>query len=241
MSIKEVNQRKAYFKELGQIIAKRHGQNYYAGYDNRQKVTVDEAAVRLGRYLRAARINGELSIDQLARQTNLSKATLIALEHGLILTCAIKPKWLKALAEELNEQIEDFNLTLGRPNFGPHTGWLMVPLAHLLQCVPKFGKSHWTPGMPRWLQPGLARFREILAAKPLFATGSAIFFCLLMSSIVMLHQTGVVEQPPPNQQRTTFIDVDPERRLNMIKAEFRLEHRGIFISQDIGGGSCCIY
>ncbi len=67
MSIEEIERRQAYFKEFGEILVRRHGQNYYSSYHNQNRVTVDEAALRFGRYLRAARSNADLSIKELAR------------------------------------------------------------------------------------------------------------------------------------------------------------------------------
>ena len=105
MSLEELKQREEDFKEFGEILVRRHGQNYFASFHNDQRVTADEASVRFGRYLRAARINANLSVKDLAAKTRLSQATLMALEQGLILACDIKPKWLKDLAEALTENI----------------------------------------------------------------------------------------------------------------------------------------
>jgi hypothetical protein len=113
MKAKEIKQRKGFFKELGEILVRRHGQNYYASYDNQNRMRVDEAAVRFGRYLRAAKANRRLSVAETALPARLSEATLVALEQVIILSCDIKIRWLKELARVLAENEEDFYFLLG--------------------------------------------------------------------------------------------------------------------------------
>ncbi len=73
----------------------------------------ERAAVGLGRYLRAARLNGGWSYNDLAEQAGLDRVTVIALESGLLQTAAIRPEWLDWLAAALGEDVDDLRLLLG--------------------------------------------------------------------------------------------------------------------------------
>ena len=220
MSVEETKQREAHFKEFGELLVRRHGQNYYASFHNKSRVTVDETSARFGRYLRAARVNTRLSIEELAAKTGLSKAKLIALEHGLILACDIKPRWLKELAKVLEENLEDFNLLLGRQISSGHSRWVTERL------------------VTRW-RNWLTHSRVSLISRPIYATCSALllFFVIGVVSLMSVN----LSTPPPHKETHSFINVHPERRLNMIKAEARFEYQVLLLSTNLGGGACCIY
>lgn len=221
MSTEEINQRQAYFKEFGEILVRRHGQNFYSAYDNTGRITVDEAASRLGRYLRAARVNAGLSPAELAGQAGLSEARLTALEQGLILSCDINPKWLKELARALGENFEDFNLIVGRQVSNGHSKWLTD---RLVSC--------WR----NWL----IHSRYSILSRPIYATCSALLFCFVVGAVFLLG-INTAPQPAPPSKIKSFIVVKPERRLNLIKAELRFETQMLLLSQNFGGGACCIY
>ncbi len=221
MSAEELKRRKAHTKEFCEILVRRHGQNYYSSYDNQSRVTADETASRFGRYLRAARANAGLSIAELAAQTKLSEATFVALEQGLILACDIRPKWLRELANTLGENIEDFNLILGRQISSGNSRWLTEQIL-----------IHW--------RNLLAHSKISLSSRPIYATGSAILLCFVIGAFLFVG-IGPSEQPPPRRVVNSFVDVHPERRLNMVKAELRLENQILVLSANLGNASCCRY
>ena len=220
MTSEELNQREAYFKELGQIVTRRHGQNVQAAAHNRAGLSGQEAAVRFGRYLRAARTNAGFSLAQLAAQAKISKATLTALEQGLYSACDIRSKWLKKLAGELDMDVDDLYCLLGRNmptgNSGRFTQWL---------------NTRW----PGWkLLP-----KSPLVSRPVYATCSAIFLGLTLTTFLWLGFVVSDESPSP-RVTDSYVIVGPERRLNIVKAEVGLENQ-IFIppSRPNKGGSCC--
>ncbi|HEX9922621.1 MAG TPA: helix-turn-helix domain-containing protein [Anaerolineae bacterium] len=107
MSERDIQEREEFFKEFGEILVRRHGQNY----SQRKKtgaVIEDEAAVNFGRALRQARARAALSPEALAAKTGLSKARIIALESGLIRSGEIKSRWVKRLAQALGVEVETF-------------------------------------------------------------------------------------------------------------------------------------
>jgi transcriptional regulator with XRE-family HTH domain len=218
MSTEEINQREAYFKEFGEILVRRHGQNFYSSYHNASRITVDDASIRFGRYLRAARVNAGLSPAELAGQVRLSEATLAALEQGFILACDIKPKWLKELAGALGENFEDFNLIVGRQISSGHSRWLTERLI-----------SHW--------QNWLTQSKVSSSSRLIYATCSTMLFYVVVGAISLL-SFKAAQQPSAPRKAYSFIDVKPEYRLNRIKAELRLENQIILLSTNLGGGAC---
>lgn len=223
MGDKELKQRAPYFRELGHILVRRHGQNYYPAYYNKNKVNIDDTAGRFGRYLRAARVNAGLSVAELSGQTKLSKAKLIALEQGLILSDNIKTKWLRQLSKALSEDIEDFNLILGRKP-APHSGRFNKftgPLANLWQKLAGFTKI-------------------VLLSNPVYAACSAALLCLIMGTFLFFDHR-LTEQPPPRTKSASLIIVDPEYRLNIIKAEWGFESQAFVLSNTPRESrACCI-
>jgi|GEM_PF-3551193 len=205
MSMEEIERRQAHFKEFGELLVRRHGQNYYSSYDNQNRVTVDEAAVRFGRYLRAARSNAGLSIKELAHQVKLSEATLIALEQGLILACDIKPSWLKQLANILAENFGDFNVLLGRKNSKD-------------QNNVRWFTQRWVTQCQNLLNYALAS----MLSKPVYRAISVILLCLVVSAFLYLG-TGVFEQSHPKQNVNSRTIIDPTQRPNLLRTDPDLE------------------
>lgn len=206
MSMEEIEQRQAHFKEFGEFLVRRHGQNYYSSYDNQSRVTVDETAVRFGRYLRAARSNTGLSIKELAIKAKLSEATLIALEQGLILACDIKPSWLKQLADILAENFGDFNILLGRKNpKGPSNA--------------RWFTERWVTRCQNLLSYSLAS----MLSKPVYGAVSVILLCFAVSAFLYLG-AGPFEQPHPKQEvDSSTIIVEPKRQPDLFRADPGLE------------------
>jgi transcriptional regulator with XRE-family HTH domain len=239
MRVDEIKQRKEYFKEFGEILVRRHGQNYCSSYDNNRRVTIDEAAVRFGRYLRAARLSRGLSAAELATQAKISQATQIALEQGAILACDIKPKWLKDLARVLGENVEEFNLLLGREI--SHNGrwdWLAESGPGQVCNVWSFSLDYILSGRRSF---SFIPARVYLLSKPIYATLSALLLFFAIGAILRLG-TLSSEQPTIPSQEKPFINVNAEDRLNRVQAESDFE-RQIFISQadTINRRACCIY
>lgn len=75
----------------------------------------DPRAVGLGRYLRATRLNRELSYDEVSRRAGIDRVTVIALELGLLRPDQIRSAWLTRLAYALGEDGDDLGLLLGIP------------------------------------------------------------------------------------------------------------------------------
>lgn len=75
----------------------------------------DRAARGLGRYLRAARLNHGWSLDDVSRRAGVDRATVIALEHGILTPSQIRRSWLARLARALGEDLDDLGLLLGVP------------------------------------------------------------------------------------------------------------------------------
>ena len=75
----------------------------------------DCAALGLGRYLRAARLNAGWSYEALAGEAGLVRVTVIALESGLLPPADIRAEWLDRLAAALNEDAGDLRLLLNLP------------------------------------------------------------------------------------------------------------------------------
>ncbi len=220
MSMEELKDREVYFKEFGELLVRRHEQNYYSSFHNQSRVTVDETALRFGCYIHAARLNSGYSIAKLAALTKLSAATLTALEQGLILACDIKPKWLKEIAKTLDESIEDFNLLLGRQISSGNSRWLTERL-----------KSHW--------QHWLSHSPLVFVSKPIYAACSALLIFFMLGAISIL---GLNTYPQPQPRpKYSYIDVQPEHRLNMIRSDLRIENQILLLSAHLGGGNCCIY
>ena len=206
MSMEEIEERQAHFKEFGEILVRRHGQNYYSSYDNQNRVTIDETAVRFGRYLRAARSNADLSIKELSIQTKISEATLMALEQGLILACDIKPRWLKRLAQTLTENIEDFNLLLGRKYANDFNNSLWFTERWLVQCqnfLTYYGKT-------------------LLLSKPIYGAVTVILLCFAVSTFFFLG-VNYVEKPPPKQETNSHVIVAPKSRPDLFRADPGIE------------------
>jgi hypothetical protein len=75
----------------------------------------DPRAVGLGRYLRATRLNRELSCDEVSRRAGVDRVTVIALELGLLRPEQIRSAWLTRLGYALGEDGDDLGLLLGIP------------------------------------------------------------------------------------------------------------------------------
>lgn len=219
----ELKQREAFFKEFGEALVRRHGQNYFSSYQNRSRITVDQVATRFGRYLQSARINAGLTTTELSEQSNLSHAKLIALEQGLILTCDIEPKWLKQIAGVLQEDVESFNLLLGRTTID--------------SCL-----THQSKATMPW-QHWANFFKKGFLPKPIHTAVTTILLCMVMSTFFFLIKDIEEQQPPsPPRGESSLVNIAPERRLNIIRAEFGLENQ-VFIAPKYFGsrGSCCAY
>lgn len=91
------------------------GDRWIADSPSRADDLRDPDAVGLGRYLRAARLNADLSYDELSRRTHVDRATLIALEYGLYPPGQIRRAWLIRLAGALAEKPDNLALLLGTP------------------------------------------------------------------------------------------------------------------------------
>jgi transcriptional regulator with XRE-family HTH domain len=191
---------------------RRHGQNYDSFHQTRN--VVDEVAARFGRYLRAARLNSNLSITEVSARTGITEAALTALEQGIITTADIKPKWLRDLARALAENVEDFNLLLGREIGGSRfnqekRSFLFVPV----KCF----------------------------SKPIYAACSALLFGFILSAILFL--SGFSSEPASTpEQGNSFINVRSEHRLNRVQAESDFERQ--LLIEPISYSQprvCCIY
>lgn len=66
-----------------------------------------------GRYLRACRLNKELTIAELSLNTGLCERVISRLEHGIYPKIQINTQWLDLLATELDENPDNFFLLLG--------------------------------------------------------------------------------------------------------------------------------
>ena len=235
----EFKQRKEYFKEFGEILLRRHGQNYCSSYDNDKRITIDEAAVRFGRYLRAARLSRDLSAAEVATQAKISHATQIALEQGGILACDIKSKWLKDLARVLGENVEEFNLLLGREiSHNDRWSWLAGPEPGQVSNLWSLSLDYVLPERRSFI---FMPVRVYLLSKPIYATLSAMLLCFAIGAILHLGALSP-EQQTIHSKAKPFINVKAEDRLNRVQAEFDFE-RQIIISQadPINRRSCCIY
>lgn len=246
MSAKEIKQRKRFFKELGEIVVRRHGQNYYSSYHDQCRVTVDDAAARFGRYIRAARSNRGLSVAELAWQTSLSEATLVALEQGLILSCDVKTKWLKDLAQALAEREEDFYFLLGREiTYRRRWGWLSDWLLRLEgQQLP----------LAYYLSPQKSISLKF-NPKPVYAICSALLFCFLIGGSILLTPPTtpgrnilltpptVPDQSPTPTKANSFVKTPPETQFNPVRTEFDFERQraSVLPVAFIGRKACCIY
>ncbi len=220
MSVEEIKQREIHFKEFGDLLARRHGQNYYVSFHNKSRVTVDEAAVRFGRYLSSARANTHLSISELAAKARVSETTLIALEQGLILACDIKPRWLRGLAKALGENPQDFNLLLGRQISSGNSRWLTERL------------------VIKW-RNWLIHSKVSLVSRPVYAACSALLLFFVIGAVSIM--SANISTPPPHKETYSYINVSPEHRLNMVKAEFRLESQVLMVSANLAEKNCCIH
>ncbi len=195
---KEAPQRRKQFKQFGRLLVTRHGQNHQA-IRNGNTPIVDDVAVNFGRYLRAARVNADMQLEELAHKSRLPHGTLLALEQGLILNNDIKPKWVNRLANALDEDVDYFNLLLKRSLEQKQSRW-----NRLVQQVQ----------IPR----------INLAAKPLYAALPALLLCVVFAAVLLPKNSTAPSAPAPTayNQPDTIIHIDSEARLNMIKAERRL-------------------
>lgn len=107
MSEQDIEEREEFFKKFGEILVRRHGQNY-SQYKKTGEVIKDETGVNFGQTLRNVRVKATLSPEEVAAKTGLSKARIIALESGLIKVEEIKPQWVVRLAEALEVEVEVF-------------------------------------------------------------------------------------------------------------------------------------
>jgi transcriptional regulator with XRE-family HTH domain len=239
MQADEIKQRKEQFKEFGEILVRRHAQNYCSSYDNQSRITTDEAAARFGRYLRAARLNRGLSIAELATQTRLSEAIQIALEQGIILSCDIKPKWLRELARVLEEDIDDFNLMLGRKiNHTKAWSWFNEGWIEY---------RWWLNPLQFSVQQQNLLSRMGLLAKPLYVACSTMVLCIAIGSAIFLIRTPSSDQltPPAEvQQRATRTEIQtrPIRRFSMERSEYDFEPQALVSPAPVVSRRfCCIY
>lgn len=235
MSAKEIKQRKAFFKEFGALLVRRHGQNYYSSYYNQSRVTTDEAATRFGRYVRAARANRGLAVAALAGQTKLSEATLTALEEGIILSCDIKTKWLKDLAKALGENEEDFYFLLGREiSYSRRWSWLNDWLLRLQgQPFPLAYYFNWKK---------LVSVKVLLQPKPVYALYSALLLCCLIGGLVLFAPSPVPDPLPSPTKVNSFVRTQPQTQFNPTRTEFDFQPKTTVLPiAFIGRKACCIY
>jgi len=97
-----------FFNQFGKIIATRLR-------DCLDLTMIDNEAIALGKFIRDQRLLVGLSISQLAEQSGLPEAKIVALEHGLIISSEIEATCLYTLAEILDIDIDDIALVLGVP------------------------------------------------------------------------------------------------------------------------------
>jgi len=97
--LKDISKEQEHFlKDFCEILAKRIENPSFDGSENE---LIDQAALDFGRCLRAARLNAELTVSELAKKASVPKAEVYALERGLIIREDIKVESLHGLAEAL--------------------------------------------------------------------------------------------------------------------------------------------
>lgn len=216
----ELEDRKKDMEALGEIVIKHHQR--LTSCQTKQR-TVNQIAANFGRYLQASRKSAGLSMSELAQKAQLSGVTLLALEQGLFVVEDIHPKWLKRVAQALGEDVEDFNLILGyragkRPSI--------------------FREGH------RWLSGLNFKPRtntKQLRLAPVYAACSAMLICFAIATL--MNNSIASPQPKSTEKIEAFININSERRLNMIKAETRFEYQVISLpaSRTVQTTSCCAY
>lgn len=112
MTSQDQQQQNKTFVSLREHLLRRHRHNR-TQRQRLEQVRSNAGTMRLGRYLRAARVNAGLSRGELAQRTGLPAGTILALEQGLIIAKEIEPVWLARLSRVLDEDTGTFTLLLG--------------------------------------------------------------------------------------------------------------------------------
>ncbi len=200
MITKDLEQRERQFREFGKLLVQRYRHNYEMFQNDTQETVTDEAAVRFGRYLRAARANAGLSPKALAFRSGVSSATILALEQGLILPQDIRPKWLNKLADGLGEDAGNFNLLLG---------------------AAKTQRISWSrQWLNRLRQPINISFR----LHPVYASLPALLLCIVLSAM-FLFRNGVKTQ----NDVMASLAITPEGEINLVNADMDTRHEMILV------------
>jgi transcriptional regulator with XRE-family HTH domain len=163
-----------------------------------------------GRYIRAARVNADLSASQLADQAGITVGTLLALEQGMISEGDIRREWVNNLAEALSEKTDTFDMLLDKQAVAPVNGWQRM-------------SDIWEEYFARWLPA------------PVYATVPAILLFTVIS-IALFNQiefpylVSPPQQPVPTlsvvvgdntivESAISYTSASAEERLSLLKAE----------------------
>lgn len=199
------------FNDFKDHLTRRYRQNYaYRQKNPDAPPLADAQAGRFGRYLRAARLNANLSPVALGRRARLSPDTILALEHGLILGQDIKAGWLKRLAIALNENADDFALLLGRSNLS-RWNWPVLNWTELLPIVP----------LPRTVYaPLLASLLAVVVSVALLAN-LGLPVAMQGDNVVYTTPESIIESQaaPAYSMVSAYPQLDPADRLSLLKAE----------------------
>jgi hypothetical protein len=206
MQLNEVKQRTKQLGQFGDLLLKRYSHNLATHR------TGDLAAKRLGRYLRAARVNAGLTSTALAYQARLPLAVVLALETGLIPAHEIEAGWLAQLAAALAENVDDLRLVLG-PQVQQRPSWAWLKA---LQW-PRLDQPA-RPLVPEIRLP----LRSIYAAGLLMAVVCLVVVAVQLSAPKLPETTFLTKQ----QQRTGYhFHIEPVQRLGLITAESTFRNR----------------
>ena len=202
------------FKEFQRHLSRRHRQNTAHRRRTNQPL-VDAHAERLGRYLRAARLNANLSPAALAERTKLTTDTILALEQGVILRYDIKTTWLTQLAVALNEDIEDLKFLAG-PIGRPHKERPQLNLADWVRSINK--------SVPRFVYtPLLASLLCVMVSAALLVNVKFPFIMTDGGTIVYVTPTSLVAPELSPASSLTLVsayeNLNPADRLSLLRAE----------------------
>lgn len=199
------------FDEFKAHLARRHRQNYAHRQQNLAgSALADARAERFGRYLRAARLNANLSPAALGQRAKLSPDTILALEQGLILSQDIKAGWLKRLAAALHENVDDFALLLGRKRLS-RWNWPALNWGGLLPA-PRLSRTAYAPLFAALLAVVVSVTMLANIGLPLALPGDDLVYTT--PETLILPQTVPVSVPI-----SAYPNLDPVGRLSLLKAE----------------------
>ena len=211
MTSQKQQQPKEVLRPLREHLLRRHRHNRTQQRSEGQ-VSPNTAALRLGRFLRAARVNAGLSRGDLAQQTGLPAGTILALEQGLIIPSEIKPVWLARLSCVLGEDAGTFALLLG--------------------CQPPPTRARKTLLSTLWAWFSIGRLPA-----PVYGAVPATLLCILVSvalflgvelpyspaeQLQSLPAAPVETHIPASEKNYRLVEprsLVPEERLSLLKAE----------------------